>query len=737
MVSHIPQAGAEERQGVSAESLRDTQGGSPEPRGGLLFAYPSGSRPLEGYTIKRGVGRGGFGEVYYATSDAGKEVALKLVRRNLDVELRGMTQCLNLKHTNLISLYDIRQDGQEAYWIVMEYVAGESLEQVLSRHPDGLPPGEAVACMKQVCAGVAYLHDRGIVHRDLKPGNIFLDEGTYKIGDYGLSKFISHSRRSGQTESIGTVHYMAPEIANGRYGKEIDTYALGVMFYEMLTGQVPYEGESIGEVLMKHLTAEPDLARVPAPFRPIVARLLRKDPDQRYPSVPALVEDIDAALAGKPLVAVEGGTSRSAVPVPRSATNHTQAPQPRRLRASSKDQILSGVCAGIANYFGVDPIWIRLGLIMATIVTTGVPVLVYLVLAVIMPSDEEEDLAGGALHTSGIFIDPVTVRAVALDVVRVFVSLLFAVGVGCLVSGGAIMIFGWMTDWVYWIGPAAGLLTASLAIGISTRSGHPLIRAFAVLLFAGAVGMGTAVLALLMQLQEETAAFLGVGAGFQCAALGLAWNFHRLPHLSWRFAATLFSGLGCGLLAAGLVLALVAHTPWSDEMTTIIAVGAGFLTAAITAYVVFFGALSPSAERRRAAEALRATQLWAGEAGAGGAKSGGVPKGLVVAAVVLGLIPAALFVIRASVPHQAQYVPATVFGSFHACSVAGCTRPASVFFSKETYSGSGMFNRQDYCDAHARQSAWEALQSNARFGVFDINTGAKRPDFQQNDSVPE
>ena len=115
--------------------------------------------------------------------------------------------------------------------------------------------------MRGICGGVAYLHDHGIVHRDLKPGNIFSDEGTVKIGDYGLAKFISCSRRSGQTESVGTVHYMAPEIANGRYGREIDTYALGIILFEMLTGRVPFEGESVGEVLMKHLTAEPDLER--------------------------------------------------------------------------------------------------------------------------------------------------------------------------------------------------------------------------------------------------------------------------------------------------------------------------------------------------------------------------------------------------------------------------------------------------------------------------------------------
>ena len=210
-----------------------------------------------------GIGRGGFGEVYFAVSDGGKEVALKLIRHNLDVELRGVTHCLNLKHPNLIALYDVKQDEQDNSWVVMEYATGESLEDVIRRNPNGLLAEEAVDWMQGIAAGVAYLHDHGIVHRDLKPGNIFRDDGQVKLGDYGLSKFISCSRRSGQTESIGTVHYMAPEVANGRYGKEIDIYALGIILYEMLTGHVPFEGESVGEVLMKHLTAEPSLAEVP------------------------------------------------------------------------------------------------------------------------------------------------------------------------------------------------------------------------------------------------------------------------------------------------------------------------------------------------------------------------------------------------------------------------------------------------------------------------------------------
>jgi hypothetical protein len=275
------------------------------PRGAALkFTYASGSRPLEGYTIKRGVGRGGFGEVYFATSDAGKEVAIKLIRRNLEVELRGVTQCLNLKHPNLIALYDIRTDEMGDQWVIMEYVAGESLEDVIDRNPNGMPVGEALWWMRGMCAGVAYLHDHGIVHRDLKPGNIFTDEGTVKIGDYGLAKFISCSRRSGQTESVGTVHYMAPEIANGRYGREIDTYALGIILFEMLTGRVPFEGESVGEVLMKHLTAEPDCSMLEEPYCSIVRRALAKDPNVRINSVNEMVALMPGSIEDVPLTPV-------------------------------------------------------------------------------------------------------------------------------------------------------------------------------------------------------------------------------------------------------------------------------------------------------------------------------------------------------------------------------------------------------------------------------------------------
>src|SRR4051794_2023025 len=117
---------------ATVESDQAATGIADRPPGGTLkFHYASGSRPLDGFVIKRGIGRGGFGEVYFATSDAGKEVALKHIERNLEIELRGVSQCLNLKHPNLIDLYDIKYDDLGDAWVIMEYVAGPSLKDTI------------------------------------------------------------------------------------------------------------------------------------------------------------------------------------------------------------------------------------------------------------------------------------------------------------------------------------------------------------------------------------------------------------------------------------------------------------------------------------------------------------------------------------------------------------------------------------------------------------------------------
>jgi len=293
----------------------------------MKFTCSSGQRPLDGYTIKRGVGAGGFGEVYYAVSDGGKEVALKLVRGNADIELRGIAQCLNLKHGHLVGLYDLKTDAQGDHWVVMEYVSGEPLSVVLNRHPNGLPPELAQQWFLALARAVAYLHEHGIVHRDLKPANIFLENGILKIGDYGLSKFISSSQRTAQTQSVGTVYYMAPEISTGNYNKQIDVYAAGIILYEMLTGRVPFEGESAGEILMKHLTSPPDLSKLPAEYIPVVGKALAKNPAQRYQSMTEMAKAVEAAdRAAKPAAVPGRNGTGSPMPGPAPAAPPSEGP---------------------------------------------------------------------------------------------------------------------------------------------------------------------------------------------------------------------------------------------------------------------------------------------------------------------------------------------------------------------------------------------------------------------------
>ncbi len=258
----------------------------------MAYTFKHGDRPVDGYTIQRAVGRGGFGEVYYAISDGGREVALKYLRDNPQIELRGVSHCINLKSPHLVAIFDVKKSTDGEYTIIMEYCSGPSLRDLLIAEPNGFGPQKAAFFVREIAKGLAYLHDRGIVHRDLKPGNIFYDDGYVKIGDYGLSKFISVSRHSVQTASVGTVHYMAPEIGSGDYSRGIDIYALGVMLYEMLLGKVPFEGSTMAEVLMKHLTVQPELEQLPEPFGQVIRKALAKDPKDRYQNVDEMVGDL-------------------------------------------------------------------------------------------------------------------------------------------------------------------------------------------------------------------------------------------------------------------------------------------------------------------------------------------------------------------------------------------------------------------------------------------------------------
>jgi serine/threonine protein kinase len=264
-------------------------------RGMWSFQYKHGDRPLEGYTIQRAAGRGGFGEVYYAISDAGREVALKVITGFEQIELRGISQCMNLKSPHLVTIFDVRQNPEGRSFVIMEFVSGLNLRELLDQSPAGLGTQKAAFFLREIAKGLSYLHDCGIVHRDLKPANIFYENGYVKIGDYGLSKAIAPTHHSGQTVTVGTVHYMAPEVGCGKYDRSIDIYALGALLYEMLTGVVPFVGASAGEILIKHLSHDADCTGIPEPFCTAIRKAMAKDPVNRYATVQEMVEAVFGA----------------------------------------------------------------------------------------------------------------------------------------------------------------------------------------------------------------------------------------------------------------------------------------------------------------------------------------------------------------------------------------------------------------------------------------------------------
>ncbi|TWT42371.1 Serine/threonine-protein kinase StkP [Phycisphaerae bacterium RAS1] len=314
----------------------------------MAYTFRHGDRPLEGVTIQRAVGRGGFGEVYYALTDSGKQIALKYLRENAEIELRGVSHTMNLKSPHLITIYDVKKNAEGDPFVVMEYVTGPSLRDLMVAEPHGFTPAKAAYFVDGIAKGLSYLHDRGVVHRDLKPGNIFYDDGYVKIGDYGLSKHMSVSQHSGQTVSVGTVHYMAPEIGSGSYSKAIDIYALGVILYEMLTGRLPFAGASMAEILMRHLSDNPDLAGIPEPFAHVIARALAKDPKERYQDVNEMVDALMAS--GDVEASVASFDPKSLTHVPRSPD--VAGPETRTTPVVPPPPIMDARDGGFADRLG-------------------------------------------------------------------------------------------------------------------------------------------------------------------------------------------------------------------------------------------------------------------------------------------------------------------------------------------------------------------------------------------------
>ncbi|MHB1426347.1 MAG: WD40 repeat domain-containing serine/threonine protein kinase [Gemmataceae bacterium] len=275
-------------------------------------------RTVPDYEILGELGRGGMGVVYKAHHKSlNRIVALKMILAGAHasveqrVRFRGEAEAAaGLQHPNIVGVYEVGEHDHRPYFS-LEYVEGCCLREVISDYP--ARPVNAAGLVEQLAHAVHYAHQRGIVHRDLKPANILLTRGgTPKITDFGLAKRLEND--SGHTRSgdiLGTPSYMAPEQAAGRV-KEIgtwtDTYALGAILYEMLTGVPPFEAATTLDILNQVLSVEPVSLvrrnpRVPRDLATICWKCLEKEPRKRYSSAAALADDLQRFREGRPIAA--------------------------------------------------------------------------------------------------------------------------------------------------------------------------------------------------------------------------------------------------------------------------------------------------------------------------------------------------------------------------------------------------------------------------------------------------
>jgi serine/threonine-protein kinase len=280
------------------------------------------------YRIMRKLGSGGMANVYLAEDqELGRRVAIKILNERhagdeqfIERFRREAKNAAGLSHQNIVSIYD-RGEAEGTYYIAMEYLDGRSLKElILSRGP--APVSVAVDYARQILSALRFAHRNGIVHRDIKPHNVLVDaEGHVKVTDFGIAR-AGASQMTEEGSIIGTAQYLSPEQARGTtVDQTSDLYSLGIVLYEMLTGEVPFTGDSPVEIAMKHLSATPPPLRekrpdVPKALELVVLRALAKDPAQRYQSAEEMDADLERVARG---LGVSRETEEAATTVLRGA----------------------------------------------------------------------------------------------------------------------------------------------------------------------------------------------------------------------------------------------------------------------------------------------------------------------------------------------------------------------------------------------------------------------------------
>jgi eukaryotic-like serine/threonine-protein kinase len=299
------------------------------------------------YRVVRKLGSGGMADVYLAEDEElGRRIAIKILndRHASDDQFverfrREAKNAAGLSHPNIVQIYD-RGEAEGTYYIAMEYLEGQTLKEAAAeRRP--LPVAEAIGFARQILTALRFAHRKGIVHRDIKPHNALIDDDDrVKVTDFGIARAGAASQMTEAGSIIGTAQYLSPEQARGgAVDHRSDLYSVGVVLYELLTGAVPFTGDTPVEIAMKHLSKVPEPPSSKRPDLPgaldqVVLRALAKDPDERYGSAEEMDAELARVAAGLP-ASTETAEAATAVLAGAGVTDTAQtaiSPAPARPR---------------------------------------------------------------------------------------------------------------------------------------------------------------------------------------------------------------------------------------------------------------------------------------------------------------------------------------------------------------------------------------------------------------------
>ncbi len=268
-----------------------------------------GQKINDRYEIIKSIGEGGMANVYLAKDIIlDRNVAIKILRGDLAGDekfvrrfQREALSASSLSHPNIVEMYDVGEDNG-TYYIVMEYVSGMTLKQLIKKRGN-LSLSEAIDIMLQITDGIKEAHDSYIIHRDLKPQNILIqDNGEIKITDFGIAMALNSTQLTQTNSVMGSVHYLPPEQASGK-GATIksDIYSMGILFYELLTGKLPFKGENAVEIALKHMKNDIPSVRlensnIPQSVENIILRATAKNPKNRYETASQMHDDLLTCL---------------------------------------------------------------------------------------------------------------------------------------------------------------------------------------------------------------------------------------------------------------------------------------------------------------------------------------------------------------------------------------------------------------------------------------------------------